>query len=277
MRGGRVRFKRPDGTPHTPIPNLPTLTHSIERAMQLTHATLAEKPDLADTFQKIGDPAWPAFILHGDASSWSSVYDAFAAYQLALLDESGTVVGIGHTAPLCWDGTPDDLPDGIEAILQRGLHMQREGKSPDTLSALAAVVPPEHQRQGHSARILLAMRKLAAARGIKRLIAPVRPILKAAYPLQPLERYAAWTREDGKPFDPWIRVHWDLGARPLKVAPRGMTVEGSVAEWQQWTGMSFPESGAYVVPGALQPVEIDTAADRGLYYDPNYWMQHPVD
>ena len=245
--------------------------------MQLKQTTLAERPDLVEAFQRLGDKAWPAFILHGDASSWNAVYDDFPEYQLALLDESGTVVGLGHTAPLCWDGSLDDLPGGIEAILQRGLRIQKQGKGPDTLSALAAVVPPEHQRQGHSARILLAMRALAASRGIKRLIAPVRPILKAAYPLQSIERYAAWTRPDGSPFDPWIRVHWDLGARPLKTEPRSMTVEGSVAEWQEWTGMAFPASGAYVVPGALQPIEIDIEADRGLYYDPNYWMLHPVE
>ena len=38
--------------------------------------------------------------------------------------------------------------------------------------------------------------------------------------------------------------------------------------------MEFPESGAYVVPGALVPVEIDREAYQGVYVEPNVWMQH---
>ena len=47
-----------------------------------------------------------------------------------------------------------------------------------------------------------------------------------------------------------------------------------MANWEKWTGLSFPESGRYVVQGALQPIEIDLESDRGVYYDPNVWMQH---
>lgn len=41
--------------------------------------------------------------------------------------------------------------------------------------------------------------------------------------------------------------------------------------------MRFPESGKYVVPGALEPVVIDIESDIGLYIEPNVWMYHPVD
>jgi hypothetical protein len=40
--------------------------------------------------------------------------------------------------------------------------------------------------------------------------------------------------------------------------------------------MSFPESGPYVVPGALQPVLMDLERDEGRYEDPNVWMRHPI-
>jgi hypothetical protein len=40
--------------------------------------------------------------------------------------------------------------------------------------------------------------------------------------------------------------------------------------------MAFPESGEYVVEGALVPVEIDREHDRGLYVEPNIWMLHSV-
>lgn len=53
-----------------------------------------------------------------------------------------------------------------------------------------------------------------------------------------------------------------------------MTITGSVAEWEKWTGMRFPESGEYVVPGALRPVVVDLEEDLGLYEVPNVWMLH---
>ena len=62
----------------------------------------------------------------------------------------------------------------------------------------------------------------------------------------------------------------------MQIVPQAMTVEGSVSEWEDWTGLSFPESGQYTVEGALQPVTIDREADVGHYADPNVWMRHPV-
>ncbi|AQZ62322.1 hypothetical protein BKM31_13375 [[Actinomadura] parvosata subsp. kistnae] len=37
---------------------------------------------------------------------------------------------------------------------------------------------------------------------------------------------------------------------------------------------SFPDSGSYVVPGALAPVMIDRQHDRGELVEPNVWVQH---
>jgi hypothetical protein len=53
-----------------------------------------------------------------------------------------------------------------------------------------------------------------------------------------------------------------------------MVVTGTVAEWEEWAGLAFPESGRYVVPGALDLVEIDRERDLGLYAETNLWMRH---
>ncbi len=136
---------------------------------------------------------------------------------------------------------------------------------------------PAHRGKGVSVILLRAMHALAAATRLGSLIAPVRPTMKERYPLAPMERYVRWTREDGGPIDPWIRAHWRLGAETLRVIPRAMVIAGSVAEWEDWTGMRFPDSGEYVVPGALQPVRIDRDRNEGRYEDPNVWMKHAVD
>jgi hypothetical protein len=96
------------------------------------------------------------------------------------------------------------------------------------------------------------------------------------YPLTPFERYVEWKRDDGTAFDPWLRVHHRLGAELPKVMPKSLVVTDKVSEWEEWTGMSFPESGPYIVPGALQPVWIDREQNEGRYEDPNIWMLHPI-
>jgi hypothetical protein len=118
------------------------------------------------------------------------------------------------------------------------------------------------------------MAELAREHGFRDLIAPVRPSLKHRYPLARIERYVTWRRADGTHIDPWLRTHERLGGEILKVAPRSMTIPGRIAQWEDWAGMAFPESGTYVVPGALVPVEMDVEADRGLYVEPNVWMVH---
>jgi hypothetical protein len=120
------------------------------------------------------------------------------------------------------------------------------------------------------------MRAIARLRGQRALIACVRPTDKERYPTIPIERYAAWTRPDGLPFDAWIRLHVRLGGRIVRPSPASMTIRGTVAEWEGWTGMAFPETGDYVVPRAAALVHIDQKSDVGTYLDPNVWVVHDV-
>lgn len=126
------------------------------------------------------------------------------------------------------------------------------------------------------AEVLRAMRSPARENDLASFVTPVRPTLKGAYLLTPFWRYVGWERAHGSAFDPWLRVHRRLGAEPLKLMPEALTVVGTVAEWEEWTGMTFPESCPYVVPGALQPVVIDRERNLGRYDDPDIWMRHPV-
>jgi hypothetical protein len=222
------------------------------------------------------EDAWDAFLNGAPWDHWDSLFDTFADFQIALCAQDGTVIGLGHTVPFTWDGTTADLPPMLDEIIERALTDRQAGRTPTALSALAAIVRPAHHGRGLSYLIVRAMRDVAAEHHVESLVAPVRPTLKHLYPLTPMERYTQWKRPDGAPFDPWIRVHWRLGAEQLCVAPRTAGSTGTVAEWEKWTGMAFPESGQYIVPGALQPVEIDRQRDIGRYEDPGIWMLHPI-
>jgi len=120
------------------------------------------------------------------------------------------------------------------------------------------------------------MRDLASRQGLRALVAPVRPSHKGRYPLTSMAPYARGTRDDGAPFDPWLRVHWRLGARIVKIAPQANTVDATVAEWEQRTGLRFPDSGRYIVPDAFQPIVVDRKHGRVRYQEANVWMLHPV-
>lgn len=235
---------------------------------------LHERPDLRAQIDRLSVAAWPEFLLHGNAQHWEHLFSTFAEYQVLICDGDDKVVALGHTVPLFWDSKLESLPATIDAILTDAL--QAREFAANTLSALAAIVAQDYRGQGLSSIVLHEMRRLALLYGLQALIVPVRPTLKHLYPLIPFERYVRWVREDGAPFDPWLRVHWRLGATQLKIIPRSLTVTGSVSQWEEWTGIQMPDSGEYVVPGALQPVKVDRNSDLGLYEDPNVWMKHSV-
>jgi GNAT superfamily N-acetyltransferase len=248
--------------------------------MPLKTFTLRERPELEADFDRFADGAWPRFLRQRDqlglGQHWPSLFTTFAEFQLAVVDELGPVVAVGHTVPLVWDDTVETLPENIAEILRRAAGDRGSGRRPTALSALAAIVSPTHRGKGISTLILREMTALAARHGMTALIGPVRPTLKTQYPLAPMERFVRWTTRDGAPLDPWMRTHWRLGAEILRVAPRTLVITGTVAEWEEWTDMRFPDSGSYVVPGALQPVTIDREQDEGRYEDPNVWMRHKV-
>jgi GNAT superfamily N-acetyltransferase len=241
--------------------------------------TLAEQPDREQDFDDLADVGWPRFMRQRDelglGALWPELFTQWTDYQLVVMEGLQTLA-VGHTIPISWDGTPHDLPDSMAGILARAAEDTVKQRPPTALAALAAIVAPAHRGKGVSAILLRAMHARAVATRLGSLIAPVRPTLKDRYPLAPMARYVAWTREDGGPLDPWIRTHWRLGAETLRVMPRAMVIAGSVAEWEDWTGMRFPDSGDYVVPGALQPVRIDRERNEGRYEDPNVWMKHAI-
>jgi GNAT superfamily N-acetyltransferase len=169
-----------------------------------------------------------------------------------------------------WDGTVADLPAGIDGAIARGFD---EGGA-NALCALVIMVPRAIQGRGVSRLAVEAMVDVARHNGFASLIAPVRPSWKDRYPLVPIERYASWRREDGLLFDPWLRVHERLGARILRPEPESLRITGTVAEWEAWTGMAFPESGQYVFPGGLTLLTVSREDDLGSYWEPNVWMEH---
>jgi GNAT superfamily N-acetyltransferase len=231
----------------------------------------ADEPELlAIRFATLSQVTFPEYLQNNEPGNkyWGRLYEDFPDYQLALLDGDELVAEL-HSVPTAWDGSDSDLPAGWDEAFLRAFE---SGREPDVLSALAISVRPDRQSQGLAARMLEEMRGAAAAGGLRELIAPVRPTLKARYPLIPIKQYSEWRRPDGSHFDPWIRVHERIGGEILAPAPESMMMDRPVSDWEEWTGMQFPADGDYVVPEMLAPLYVRDG--RGRHVEPNVWLRH---
>jgi GNAT superfamily N-acetyltransferase len=237
--------------------------------------TTAERRDLDEQARDALRSVWPEFIFHDPVAAEyiGRVETYFPRYDVLLLD-GGQVVAGAWGVPIRWDGSISALPDGYDGALVSAVAGHENSVPADTLCIMAAAVKAGRQGGGLAGKTLTALRERAAAAGLQRVIAPVRPAIKSRYPLTPMANFARWTRGDGLHIDPWIRTHQRLGADILTPAPRAMLITGTVAEWEGWADMAFPETGQYVVPDALDLVDIDREQDRGTYAETNLWMRH---
>jgi hypothetical protein len=243
-----------------------------------TLVTFGERPDLGPSLRAMNDGIFAPFMLEDEVANthWDRAYEAWPQHQLLLLDPAGVVVALGNAMPLRWDGTDAGLPDGWDDQVLRSIADIDATRVPNTLGAMLNVVKPGLRGGGFAGAMLAGFRASAQAAGYGALIACVRPTDKERYPLAPIERYATWQRGDGLPFDAWIRLHVRVGGRIVRASPRSMTIRGSIADWETWTGLSFPDDGPYVVSGGPSPVSIDHARDQGVYFDQNVWIVHDL-
>jgi GNAT superfamily N-acetyltransferase len=239
----------------------------------------SERPELWRDTAAITREVWPEYNLHSEDphDHWGRLFDEFPQFQFVLYEEEPReVLAEGHTVPCVWDGTPQGLGDGIQAMLAAAFQARADGREATALCVLAAEIRPRFQGRGLASRMLDVTADLGRDAGFGHLIAPVRPSFKDRYPITPIGRYVGWTRGDGEPFDPWIRIHTRRGGQIVKAIPHSMRIAGTVAEWEEWTGMQFPGDGLYTFPAGLAPVEIDHGRDRGTYWEPNVWIVHSL-
>jgi GNAT superfamily N-acetyltransferase len=240
--------------------------------MSLNITVLADRPDLAGAMWDMAN-SWPEFMRHDPIGGlyYGNAEERFADYVLLGQDDD-EVVACAHSIPFRLDGAA--LPDhGWDAVIRNGLFTSLRGEKPDGVSAVEICVRPDRLGTGLSGQMLAAMRANAARHGFAELVAPVRPNGKVDVN-EPMSAYISRVRDDGLPFDPWLRVHVRAGGRIDKVAPRSMVIPGTLQEWREWTGLSFDRTGPVEVPQALAPVWCDAEHGVATYVEPNVWIRH---
>jgi len=226
--------------------------------------------------QRLGREHWPEFMQH-DAiveKHWASLYSDFLAFQSAAYSED-RIAGVGNSVPIRFEDKINSLPNGgLDWAMEKAVDDRTHGRIPNMLVGVQILINPALRNTGLSYTFLDLMKQAAAAKGIKQVALPVRPTFKHLYPLIPMDEYMKWLNSKGEPFDPWIRVHLKAGGRLVSVCSESMTIRGSIADWQKWTGLTFQSSGIYNVEHALSPVKIDLDKNTGEYIEPNVWIVH---
>lgn len=251
---------------------------------RLVVATFAERPDL---LRKVFEPeiqsAVPEFMRHDPAASLyygDGHLEHYREFGLVAVEpgEPDRPVARAFSVPFSFrDGRPErgELPDrGWDEVIRWGYRDRIEGRSPNAVSALEIMVAPRRHGSGVSQHMLSAMRENVRRLGFSDLYGPLRPTMKDKEPSTPFAEYVARRRDDGLPWDPWVRVHVRVGAQIVKVAPCSMVVAGTVAEWAEWIGVKFEHSGPATVQGALSPVHVSLEQNHAVYIEPNLWVHH---
>jgi hypothetical protein len=186
--------------------------------------TDARRPDLIDAMLALGASPWPDFLLGHDEvvnSRWDQLYERLPDYQFAL------------TGP-----DRDDLLASATACPSAGTATSRRCRP-------GALTPSSR----------------TASRTGSRASSCRAPHGEAPLPADPdgAVRHLATCRRLA--LRPLAANHERVGGAGAGVALAAMTIRGSVAEWEAWTGLQMPGTGPYLVPGGLVPVEIDRDED----------------
>ena len=213
--------------------------------MELELVTLAERPDLMDTFWDM-ETSWPEFMKHDPiGNGYYASLEQFAEFVLVVPRRVGADGGQGALRAV--PARRGELPDaGWDFAIRSGLltgcggQARRRLGGGDRYRAAAAGRRPVRADRGRAARQRRPARLLRVAGAGAAQRQDGRPRADGDYAFR--------TREDGLPVDPWLRVHVRAGGGIDRVAPRSMVIPGTVEEWRDWTGLPFDRTGPVDVP-----------------------------
>ena len=215
--------------------------------------------------------------------AWPKWFEFFPQYQCTLKEE-GEIIACVNAVPLFWDAPFEQLPDGLESadsgwdwVVTQSIMDFNNGVTPNALSAAAIVVAKQAQGRGLAAEAVQHLKTMARENGLKAVIAPLRPSKKREYPHLEIEEYIQMRQEGSDlPFDPWLRLHVKLGGRIIKPCLESVVISENLDTWTKWTGVKFPQSGLYDIPGGDEPLIADVEENRGDYAASGVWTVHDV-
>jgi hypothetical protein len=236
----------------------------------------ADSAELAKAAAVIEQVAWKELgFLNFTRSQfyYEELLECYADCQLCLVDlASGYVVATINAVPLFLENPKVLESGGWDWVVERAYHTKH--LTPNIMAGLAVSVPSIHKSQGFARLMLSAVKSLAESRGLAGPIIPVRPSLKGHHPDVPMADYLSWTDSQGRPYDPWLRSHINMGGKMIGLCEHSMVIEEPIGFWETWMNRHCDKSGAFEIPGGLVPVQIDLAHGVGRYTEPNIWFRY---
>ena len=227
--------------------------------------------------EHINEKAWPQFM-QGEKvmrTYWGFLLNNFDHYQSVLTIEN-KIIAVVNSAPFRLGSDVNALHEnGIYWGLKQISHNYYNELQPDTLMALQIVVNPDYQGKEISYECLNILKTLAYQQGLDRVVIPLRPSSKHLYPLIDINNYVNWKNKEGFPYDPWLRVHIKAGGKIVKLC-KGISIQASIPQWEEWTGLHFGSTGSYVIPKALNTIYADLDENTATYSQDNIWVVHSV-
>jgi GNAT superfamily N-acetyltransferase len=224
--------------------------------------------------------SYPRFLIEDfvDSEPWNHLCSLYPEFQFGLVEvKTQKMVAQGSCLPIPWHESLEKLPNtGCDWALKTGLDAKLQNITPTILSAASIAILPEYQGQGLSQILLDYMQELARSYQYPTLILAARPTLKHLYPLTPIGRYINWENKTGFSFDPWLRMNLKRGARLIGICDRSTVMDDTIGNWERLTQMRFPETGSYIIQGAIAPLEVNCESDRGTYIEPNVWLSYTI-
>lgn len=228
----------------------------------------------AKQFSRLFD-VWPVCFAKDTAQQRlaAKVFLLYPSYQYLLLD-GHTVIGYLSTIPVRIDHSQALLPQGgyTWAINDGVKHV---GRHKNAVCALAAVINPDYQKSGVSGLMINALKAITMDKGYSRLIAPVRPTQKHAYPHVSMHDYVGRKISNGLPLDPWLRSHVVGGGRIRNICTDSIVITADIATWSSW--IKKPITDSYTVfEGGLSPLELNPLQGSCTYREANVWLDYQL-
>lgn len=246
-------------------------------APSLVIRSRAHSPELKKAASSIEQAAWNELgylnYTRAHYDHYADLLNAYPDYQLCLVDQdTGYPVAVANSVPFACSSLGDLPAEGWDWVVETAA--RTKDKQPNMLGALAISVPTVNRSKGYAKIMIRALVDLAEAKGLRGLVAPVRPTAKVRHPWVPITDYMDWTDDRGRPYDPWLRSHLSVGGKMVGPCERSMVVHEPIAFWENWSSRRFEESGDYALDGAIAPVKIDLKRQTGTYEEPNVWVAY---
>jgi len=242
--------------------------------------SLASNPQALKDLELLYDKIWcskmppskSAYLIPRIISSFSEY--VLLAYGSEIKDEL-----MAYAVAIPFKGPEDinDLPDsGYDGVLHDAFVGLDKKIKPSMLCAISITVDPKFRGLNLSVIMAKSLTKLTKDNGFKNLVVPIRPPGKANEIEMDMMEYAKKLQLDGEPFDYWIRLHYKLGARIIKICYNSMVMSYDIGTWEKITGLKFTETKNYIIPDALAPLEVQYEKNIATMHEPNVWMRYEL-